>query len=229
MASKNIKQSILPTDSYKINDLEDYIHIGEVKTYPKGTLIFTPEDFGDKMAYIVSGKIKAVLEREDGKELLFYMAEQHHIIGNLFVVKSNPMRCYATEETVVCLFSKEQLIEVFQDNIEIVFEIFKNYMSKVNYFKTKLYITGFSSSTVKVYRLIQLLCRQEIPDANGRYTINLTVSQKVLAEMLDIHQVTVSKVLNYLKEEGIISKKGKKIIVHDMERLVRLIELEEKA
>ncbi len=224
-----MKPAILPHEIYRVEALRDYVQYGNIRYFSKGANIFMPGEPIQSLLFVVFGSIQISIVKEDGQEFLFYMAGENQIIGKLFDRWDTSLIGTAKKDSVVCFFSKEQLKEVFAKNDEIYFELLKSYTSKVNYFKNKTAIANAANSSQKVYQMFLLLCQNIQEGRNGRdapkdqeIVLEFGMSQKLVAETIGVHPVTVSKVFNQMVRDGIIEKKDKKIYVHDVPALMKL-------
>lgn len=219
-----ISRPVLPNKFYPIPKMQEYVHCGVVRSYAKGSAIVLPGESTCRMIYVCSGKVRVNMVTEDGREKLIYVDGPYSLLGRLFSTKVNDFHIVALSDCTLCFFTKEQLMEVFRQDEELIFEVLKNYTSKVAYFMQVIKNMDFYTPTVRILRLLDDLCRERGKLVGDTYEINVVLSQKDIAEITGIHYVTVSKVFGCLKKQRIAHKTKDKIYIYDWEKLKKLIE-----
>ncbi|MEA4901609.1 helix-turn-helix domain-containing protein [Desulfitobacterium sp.] len=71
------------------------------------------------------------------------------------------------------------------------------------------------------------LCLKNGKRVDNYYELTVDLSQKAIAKITGTHYVTVCKLLAYLRNEGIMEKKGKDVKIYDLDKLRDLIEDEQ--
>ena len=80
------------------------------------------------------------------------------------------------------------------------------------------------SADIRILQLIYHIALERGIYRDGRYEVNIKLTQKTISEITGVHFVTVSRCLKQLKEMGIAEKVKNGFIIHDLERLNQLIE-----
>jgi len=70
-------------------------------------------------------------------------------------------------------------------------------------------------------RLIGFLAQQAGVSASGKVELELPAGKNVIASRLNLTPETLSRVLHTLSEAGLITVKGRRIVVYDVEQLCR--------
>lgn len=227
---------LLPYDFYRIEKLQEYIHLGIIKTYSKGSLVSSQEEHHEKAIYILNGKLRLYLLDNNtncnGKQLYVYTyLEDTLFLTSLFNIKeyNDPNIGYCTnlvaiEDSEVCIFTKENLVEIFKQDEEIYFEILQSYLFKLRYYTNKSKDLICEKPSKRFFRFLYNLCLTKGIIVDGGYEVELDLSQQDLADIIGTHYVTINRLLNWLKEEKILSKTKNKIIFYDLNMLYSLID-----
>lgn len=218
-----LNRPVLPDDFYPVPRIQKYTYLGFIRDFSKGSAVVLPGESTCKMIYILSGQFRVNMVTEDGNETLIYIAGPHTLLGRLFASNINDFHIVAMIDSVVCFFTKEQLRDIFRQDEEIIFEVMKNYTSKVSYFMQKIKYLDTHSPTVRILRLLEDLCYAKGKLVGDTYQIKTALSQKNIAEITGAHYVTVSKVFSFLKKQGIAHKTKNIIYIYDLQKLEELI------
>ncbi|WP_368292965.1 Crp/Fnr family transcriptional regulator [Dehalobacter sp. TBBPA1] len=211
----------IPDTFFPVERFQQHVDLGTTKYFAKGSVVVMPGEATSVIIYVVSGKLRVDKIIDDGRERLLYYAGQYGLIGRLYET-CNDIYVMAIEDSRICFFSKQQLREVFRRDEELVFDLLKNYVTKMSYYIKQFAEIDCFSPAVRIVRLLyELYLTQSIP-LEDSYEINIDLSLKNISEITGAHYVTVSKVLNCLKSENILEKKKNKIIIYDSEKLKTL-------
>jgi CRP/FNR family transcriptional regulator len=213
--------AVIPDTFFPVEKLENYIHFGTAKSYGRGSAVVMPGEDIQTIIYVISGKLRVNMLIDDGRERLIFFAGKHGILGRLFPT-CNEIYTVALEDSKVCIFSIQQLKQIFRIDDELIFDILRNYLSKVSYYMKQTAEMDYFYPTVRVVRLLHQLCISRGISVGNSYEVSIDLSLKSISEITGAHYVTVSKVIGCLKKQNILDKKKDKIIIHNLERLKEL-------
>lgn len=219
-----LSRPVLPASFYPIPKIKEYVNLGIVRSYAKGSAVVLPGESTRRMIYVISGKIRVNMVTGDGREKLIYSEGAHSLLGRLFKTNINDFHIVAQTECTVCFFTQEDLKEIFRQDEDLIFEVLKNYTAKVSYFMQHIRDMDFYTPSVRIMRLLLELCRKQGKLVGNTYEIKIDLSQKNIAEITGAHYVTVSKVLGCLKKQGIAYKAKDTIYIYDLDKLEKLID-----
>jgi|GEM_PF-955646 len=214
----------IPDTFYPVEKLKEFIHMGIVKTYARGSAIILPDDENYMLIYVLSGRIRVSVITDDGKEKLQYFSGENGIIGARLYRMNNNDSIYAvaTEKSNVCFFSEEQLRKIFKQEDEIIFEVIKSIISKTHFFSKQNLERDFYNPANRILRLLHGLYLTNGISVGDSYEICMNLSLKFISQITGAHYVTVCKVLGYLKKQNILEKMKDKIIIYDPDKLEEL-------
>lgn len=213
--------SSIPDTFFPVERFQNYIHLGTEKTFAKGSTVVMPGEATKSLIYVVSGKLRINKVIDDGRERLVYFAGQHGLLGRMHDT-CNIIYVLALEDSKVCIFSKEQLKEVFRQDEELIFDVLTNYLTKTSYYMKQAAEIDYFYPSVRVARLLYDLYLTNGTQAGDFYEIDTDLSLTGISEITGAHYVTVSKVLGHLKKQNILEKQKYKIIIYDLEKLKEL-------
>ncbi|MCM1566771.1 Crp/Fnr family transcriptional regulator [Dehalobacter sp. 4CP] len=208
----------IPDTFFEVERLQEFINLGTVKTYAKGSAVMWPGDKCSSLIYVVSGRLRVNKLLDDGRERLVYFTGKHGLVGKLYET-CNDSYAIALEDSKVCFFSKEQLKKIFSLNDEIPFDIIRNYLSKTSYYMKQAAEIDYFNPAVRIVRLFYELYIANGVKTGDHYEINIQLSLENISEITGTHYVTASKVIGWLRKNKVMEKKRKKIIIYDAEKL----------
>lgn len=192
--------------------------------YEKGDLLFqegTPI-FG---CYVIcKGKAKLVKRALSGKKQLFKLCGPGEILGKADLFSKDTHSSYARtlEESWIGLIEKGNFLKLVGEHLPTVLKIAKELSEEINVLRERLMETAYGSVRERIIHLLLSLEERHSRDKeNALPTVDLT--QTELAEMAGVARETVSRYLCKLKEEGLISFEGHRIVILDEKRLGDLI------
>jgi CRP/FNR family transcriptional regulator len=215
--SNVLTPSIIPSDFYPVPALRQYIHMGNRRCYPKNNKVLLSGDELLSIGFVMSGVVIISRCNASGRRKYIYSAGPNSLIGKLFPLTHSRTEITATFDCEICFFSKEVLTDIFRQDEEIVFEIIKNYYTKVEYFMSQVEERDTFPARLRLLRLLQRFTASEE---------SIVLSRSIIAEIIGVHEVTINKIVSSLVREGILKKSGKELIICDVPGLERIIEKE---
>ena len=183
---------------------------GHSVKYTKNQTIIDHLNDEDDIGLVLSGCIQVVRNNYNGSTTIIEQFTKDDIISNVHIyLKGNDTYVVAKEDSVVTLFSYTTIIA--QETKDYTY----------NQFIKNLFITLNSKLALKNER-IQILSKRTIRDKlleyfnimctkSGSRTITLPFNFSDLANYLSIDRSAMTRELSYMKDEGFISVKGKRI------------------
>jgi CRP-like cAMP-binding protein len=192
--------------------------------YKKGELIFREGAFASGIFYITSGKVKKFKADKDGKEHIIYVANTGELLGYHAILAEGryPDSAAALEESKIAFIPREDFLEVLQRS-----ETLSRRLLKLLSHEFAVLVNGLSLFTQKSVRerlALQLIVLREKYKVNFQpgMPVEINMSRDDLASLVGTARENVVRVLSELKEKGIVSTKGRKIIIHDVKKLIHI-------
>jgi CRP/FNR family transcriptional regulator len=200
-------------------DLFDLLKIIKHKKFKKGETIFDVGDVFNTLYVVNSGRIKIHNYTYAGDDNILYFLESGDIFGEISLLKTSTFkhRGTAIENTNICMINKRDFDELIQKKPSISIKIFESAYSRIKNLENHLQILQSSSAINKVAGF--LLMNFTNSNSNS-FSINMT--QREIANYIGMRRETYSRYFNQLIDEKIIQKKGKKVDIINMNRLVEL-------
>lgn len=225
MIMEYLERNYLPENFYGIPELTNYCALGKVRNFKKGDPIILPGQSLEKLLLIIDGRVKVSRLSPNGKEHFQYFAENYAVINELFPSEDSPLQIIAVKNTKTCMFTREQLLQIISKDHTIALEILKALSQKSNYFEERLVERTYDTATTRICRLINNLVLQSGVYGDDGYYIDIPLPQNYISQITGLHFITVCNVIKKLKNDRILGKDGKKLIVYDLEKLNKYLML----
>jgi CRP-like cAMP-binding protein len=205
-------------------DMEHLTSHKSEQFYAKGEIIFREGALPSGIFYIVEGKVKKYKLDQDGREQIIYVANSGELIGYhaLLAEDRYPDSAATLEKSRVAFIPKEDFLEVLEKSETLSRRLLKTLSHEFAVLANSLSL--FSHKTVRERLAVQLIVLMEKYKQNFTpgMPVEINLSRDDLASIVGTVRENVVRVLSELKEKNIISTRGRKIIVHDVEKLIAI-------
>lgn len=181
------------------------------KNVGKKEIILEPEDH-DKVFLLKSGSVDIYQITADGKKIILDRIGPGGIFGDLGISETDENFAEATTDAFLCTLTKDQFFEVVSKNPELSARLMKIFLSKLKQAEKTI---GSLASDNLIYKFTSLLHRLATghgEETNEKIEIKERFTHEELASMLGISRQTMTKLINTLEKQNIISREGKQII-----------------
>ncbi len=160
--------------------------------------------------FIYKGKVKTVKTGINGKEQIVRLTKEGDIVGFRGFGTSNRylIGAYALEDTTLCNFSNEDMMELLKNNPEFTFDLMLFYAEELN--KSENNVRKIAQMNVRE-RVIDTLLYIHRKFGQINDLLNLDLSRREIADFAGTTEEQVIRVLSSLKKEDLILTSGKKI------------------
>ena len=214
------------TGDYSSFDAYFRAHPHTERIFGKGDYLWKPGQPYDRIHYYVSGASVCFAEHEAGRRKLISFHGPGTILPgyhtNFFKIELS-LLTMALCETRILEFSIDTFQMMFRNNPDLA-EIVVNWYSKyVNLFLFETIHQEFNPSRVKVCNMLYLLASNKPTNGidDGTQAV-LEITQQHLADLLGISRVQVTRVLTWLRGQGIVATARGKLTVLDLSALAVL-------
>ncbi|WP_281335888.1 Crp/Fnr family transcriptional regulator [Flavobacterium eburneipallidum] len=207
--------------------IKKHIHLEQMKTYIakkrsficKKTHQFIIEGAPIQGLYFIfKGKVKTVKTGIHGKEQIVRLTKEGDTVGfrGFGTSKRYLIGAYALEDTLLCNFSNEDMLEILKTVPEFTYDLMLFYAEELN--KSENNIRKIAQMNVRERVIDTLLyIHRKFGQTNG--VIELDLSRKEIADFAGTTDEQVIRVLSSLKKEALIKTVGKKIGLLQVDKL----------
>ncbi|WP_281647640.1 cAMP-activated global transcriptional regulator CRP [Parendozoicomonas sp. Alg238-R29] len=196
---------------------ERFLKHCHIHHYRARTNIISAGDAADTLYYIVDGSVTVFVEDDDGREIIItylnrgdFFGELGLFLNNIDTKRSAWIRARVHCEIAEISYSRAR--ELARDIPDILFEISKQIAKRLQITTRKVSDLAFLDVTGRVARTLLDLCEQ--PDAMTHPDgMQIRVTRQEIGRIVGCSREMVGRVLKNLEDEGIVSVKGKTMVV----------------
>lgn len=194
------------------------------KLYQKGEIIFREGAFPSGIFLIKEGKVKKYKLDKEGKEHIIYVANTGELLGYhaLLAEDRYPDSAAALEESKIAFIPKEDFLEALQQSDVLSRRLLKTLSHEFGVMANSL--TMFAQKSVRERLALQLIVLREKYKVNFKpgMPVEINMSRNDLASLVGTVRENVVRVLTEFKDEEILATKGRKIIIYDVNKLIKI-------
>ncbi|QEC70180.1 Crp/Fnr family transcriptional regulator [Panacibacter ginsenosidivorans] len=193
-------------------------------TYKKADVIFREGAYPSGIFYINMGKVKKYKVDNEGREHIIYVANTGELIGYHAILSEDryPDAAAALEDSVITFIPKEDFIKALAQSTVLNQRLLKTLSHEFAVLANSL--TLLTQKSVRERLALQLIILREKYKVNFSpgMAVEINMSREDLANLVGTARENVVRVLTEFKEDKILTTKGRKIIVQDVNKLIRI-------
>ena len=205
-------------------DLELLMANSIEQVYHKGEIIFRENAFPTGIFFVKQGMVKKYKSDIDGREQIIYVANKGELIGYhaLLAEDRYPDSASPLENSRVVFIPREDFLNALQQS-----DVLNKRLLKILSHEFAVLINSISVFTQKTVRerlALQLIILSE-KYKNGAapdMPVEINMSRVDLASLVGSVRENVVRLLSEFKQQGIISIRGRKIILYNRTQLIRI-------
>lgn len=194
------------------------------QVYSKGEIIFREAAYPSGIFYIVEGKVKKYKVDKEGKEHIIYVANRGEILGYHAILSEDryPDSASTLEKSSIAFIPKEDFLNTLQQSSVLSKRLLKTLSHEFAVLTNSLSV--FAQKSVRERLALQLIVLREKYKVNFQpgMPVEINISRDDLANIVGTVRESAVRILTEFKEAGILETKGRKIIVHDVNQLIKI-------
>ena len=134
----------------------------------------------------------------------------------------------ALTDATVAKLPLERVVGLFETHPRLAAKIFWSFSCESAVYAEHLVVVGRRAAHERVaHFLLELLTRLQKVGLADESSLDLPLSQEVIGDALGLSLAYVNRVLRRLTEDGLVSIKDQKVVIHDVEGLSALADFEQ--
>lgn len=197
----------------------------QTRKVKKGESIFLEGKIPSGVFFLSDGKIKLFTTDAQGRDQIIHLAKTGDLMGYRAVLGSDTYSCTgaALEDSEIWFIPKETFFAILDKNAAFSHAIIKLLTAELRH--AEHHLAGLARKPVKA-RIAEVLLL--LADTYGfkedQETINVSLTREELAGLVGTATETTIRLLNSLKDEGLLATEGKKVRLLDRAALERCSE-----
>lgn len=185
-----------------------------VKKILKGSILYHQGDKARCFYYLKKGRVKVVMTSADGMEKTLSTASAGEILGEAAFFDKMPRisSAYALTNIEVISVDEAKLLTLIKDNPKLALELLKIQATRIRQLSSQIDAITFMKADGRIASLLLRSASSNI--------VNYTHEE--IAGIVGVSRVTVSKILNRFKREGLLKTDYGKIVLINTVELKRI-------
>jgi CRP/FNR family cyclic AMP-dependent transcriptional regulator len=201
--------------------LQPFLSFCHRRRYPSKTDIIRPGDAADTLYYLMEGSVTILIEDEDGREIILTYLNSGEFIGEMGLFTPQATRSVLVRTRSECILAEisysriEQLFETELKNHskDILYALGAQLTQRLLHTSRKVGNLAFLDVTGRISGTLLELCKQ--PDAMTHPDgMQIRITRQEIGRIVGCSREMAGRVLKNLEEQGLISVKGKTIVVY---------------
>lgn len=200
--------------------LEPFLSFCHTKTYEKNVEFIRAGEPAESLYYLIEGSVAAVIEDEDRRELLLAYINSGEFIGEMGLFMPQNTRSVIIRTRIKCRVAEityQRIDRLLQNELkeyskDFLYAVGVQLSQRLRQTSRKVGHLAFLDVTGRIARTLLDLCKQ--PDAMTHPDgMQIRVTRQELGRIVGCSREMAGRVLKSLEEQGLISVKGKTIVV----------------
>ncbi|MCC1496613.1 cAMP-activated global transcriptional regulator CRP [Alcanivorax sp. 1008] len=198
-----------------IPNLDHFLAHCHRRKYPAKSTIIYAGDESDALYYILKGSVTVMIEDDDGREMIMAYLNEGDFFGEmgLFEEAARSAWVKAKTECEVAEVSYAKFRQLAREDAEILFAVSAQIAGRLRATTRKVGDLAFLDVTGRVAGTLLELCKQ--PDAMTHPDgMQIKVTRQEIGRIVGCSREMVGRVLKNLEDQGLVSVKGKTMVVY---------------
>ena len=202
-------------DAKHLEEKQCYLSQCHRRRYPAKTTLIYAGDKSDSLYYIIKGSVSVIIEEDDGREMIMAYLNAGDFFGEMGLFDSLNSRSAwikTKSECEVAEISYSKFREITHNDARILYFIGEQMATRLRNTTRKVGDLAFLDVTGRVARTLLELCKQ--PDAMTHPEgMQIKITRQEIGRIVGCSREMVGRVLKGLEEQGLVSVKGKTMVV----------------
>jgi CRP/FNR family cyclic AMP-dependent transcriptional regulator len=195
--------------------LDNFLHHCHVKKYAARSTIIHAGDKSETLYYIIDGSVSVVIEDEGSNEIVLAYLNPGDFFGEMGLFEEDIERSAWIISRTACEVAEihyTQFMSLAKETPEILFQLSSQLASRLRITSRKVSNLAFMDVTGRVARALLDLAQE--PDAITHPDgMQIRITRQEIAKIVGCSREMAGRVVKTLEEDGLISAKGKTIVV----------------
>lgn len=194
------------------------------RRYTQGEQILDRKSNSRDVYLVVEGSVEVVNYSVSGREIAFGHVAEGGYFGELSAIDGGQRSAniIAIENSLVLVVPPDVFIEILTHNSAIAMQVLRRLAQIIRTADDRIMDLSTLSAVKRVY--VELLHLAEKDEKTGTMFVRLLPTQREIARRTSTSRETVARALSQLAREKVVKRKGRKLIINDIERLSDITE-----
>ncbi|MCF2944950.1 Crp/Fnr family transcriptional regulator [Paenibacillus tarimensis] len=190
----------------------------------RGTIVFFEKDEADNMYFIRSGSVD-IYTFDGTKKVILATLREGDYFGEMALIRPGLVRsatAEAAEPVKLYALGRSDFEHLIASDPRLVIHLLEDTMERLRRANRQIYELTFLNVRTRIIKRLARLAEEHGRSTEEGVLINMKLTHQHLADMVGAVRETVTKVLLDLQENGMIRVENKKILIFDLDTMMRL-------
>ena len=194
------------------------------KVRPPKIIIASGDDSTD-VYFIVSGSVRATMYTPSGREVSYQDIHAGNMFGEMAAIDQMQRSTHvvAIEDTVLLRLSRNHFIDIISAHPSVGLATLHKVTNVNRFLCERIYEFSALDVNHRIRAELIRLAKDLVADSNGLVTIHNMPTHQELANRLATHREAVTRELNNLEKNSVITKSRNKTLILDKEKLESMV------
>ena len=182
-------------------------------------VIFSPQDLAKRIYILREGQVVLYKLTSEGKKVIIETLKAPTVFGELSFFEDNVQGSYAeaSADSVLCVIPKENFMEIIERRPEISVRLLEIAWQRLRQAQETVRDLAVADAKSRILNQLNRLAAKQRAEADkGWLKIDWSLTHEKLANMVGLTRETTTKILNELKDEGILKIEKKTIFLREI-------------
>lgn len=201
--------------SLPLHAIEDLTQRVSIRRSRANGVVVSQDEPGDALFIIMSGRVKAVIFGENGREVTLSLLRPGDAFGEISVFDGEPRsaNCVALEPTTLLVLGREDLLAHITQHPQTALNLLGEMANRLRRADDSIAQLALCDVHERLVRRIISLSREDGSEVPEGLLLRRRPTQQELANMIGSCRETISRAFNQLARDGLIIPKGRQLIV----------------
>ena len=205
----------LSLTNFDFGNMEEFLNIAHRRRYPRGSTIIYAGEQSDSIFYITKGSVTVLIEDDSGREIIVAYLNEGDFFGEMAMFGEGTRTAWvkAKTECEVAELSYAKFVELSKRDTGMLYALASQLVDRLNKTTQKVSDLAFLDVTGRVARTLLDLCNE--PDAMTHPDgMQIKITRQEIGRIVGCSREMVGRVLKTLEDQGLVSVKGKTMVVY---------------
>lgn len=204
----------LSLNTPELGNMDEFLSAAHRRRYPRGSTIIYAGEESDSIFYITKGSVTVLIEDDAGREIIVAYLNAGDFFGEMAMFGEGTRTAWvkAKAECEVAELSYAKFTELSKRDAGMLFALTSQLVDRLNKTTQKVGDLAFLDVTGRVARTLLDLCNE--PDAMTHPDgMQIKITRQEIGRIVGCSREMVGRVLKTLETQGLVSVKGKTMVV----------------
>ncbi len=184
--------------------------------YRKNQILFFEGGAAQHIFALRSGLVKVVKSLENGKERITRVLFPGELMGFESLTEATyPLTAVALRDSEICAVSRDEFLAFLHDNADIALGMVRFLVGEILRIRKLVTDLSFKDARMKVATFLLTLTSAGPGDFSEASAVTLPFSRQEISEILELSPETVSRAISTLRQQRLISMRGRRLVIQD--------------